>query len=130
MEFDWIEAGGHGCGGVCDEWGVEPLAVTDSDGAFLLTYRGRERQGAGGIATLWPWRSAFLRIGAEVTPRSDLGDARLLWGAGWDDWRGNTFSLTVHNWGPLRPEDAPVRATLKSYVGNKAWCKHRRIPLQ
>jgi hypothetical protein len=89
------------------------------DGAFLLTYRGRERQGAGGIATVWPWRSAFLRIGAEATPRSELGEARLLWGAGWDDWRGNTFSLTVHNWGPLRPDDAPGWRGAEANLGYK-----------
>jgi hypothetical protein len=91
-----------------------------ADGALLLTYRGRERQGAGGIATLWPWRSAFLRLGAEATPRSDLGGTRLLWGAGWDDWRGNTFSLTVHNWGPLRPEDAPGWRGAEANLGYKA----------
>jgi hypothetical protein len=89
------------------------------DGALLLTYRGRERQGAGGIATVWPWRSAFLRIGAESTPRSDVGDTRLLWGAGWDDWRGNTFSLTVHNWGPLRPDDAPGWRGAEANLGYK-----------
>jgi hypothetical protein len=38
VEFDWVETDdGRGCGGVCDEWGVEPLAVSDSDGAFVLT---------------------------------------------------------------------------------------------
>jgi hypothetical protein len=77
------------------------------DGAFFTDYRGADGPGAGGIVTVWPWRSAFLRAGAESTPRSDHGDTRLLWGFGWDDWRGNTFSLTVHNWGPLRPDDAP-----------------------
>ena len=30
---------GQGCGGVCDEWGVEPLAVSDSDGQFVITSR-------------------------------------------------------------------------------------------
>jgi hypothetical protein len=101
---------------------ARPSARTEGwrmDGAFLLTYRGRERQGAGGIATLWPFRSAFLRIGAEATPESELGDARLLWGAGWDDWRGNTFSLTVHNWGPLRPDDAPGWRGAEANLGYK-----------
>lgn len=90
------------------------------DGSFLLTWRGAEGPGAGGIATVWPWRAAFLRLGAEATPRSDLGDTRLLWGLGWDDWRGNTFSLTVHNWGPLRPEDAPGWRGAEASLGYKA----------
>lgn len=38
VEFDWVEMDdGRGCGGVCDEWGVEPLAVSDSNGDFLIT---------------------------------------------------------------------------------------------
>lgn len=89
------------------------------DGSALLTYRGAEGPGAGGVATIWPWRSAFLRLGGEATPRSDRGEARLLWGFGWDDWRGNTFSLTVHNWGPLRPEDAPGWRGAEANLGYK-----------
>jgi hypothetical protein len=89
------------------------------DGAFVLTYRGVDGPGAGGIATVWPWRAAFLRLGAEATPESDLGDARLLWGFGWDDWRGNTLSLTVHNWGPLRPDDAPNWRGAEANLGYK-----------
>jgi len=38
IEFEWVETNdGQGCGGVCDEWGVEPLAVSDSDGQFVIT---------------------------------------------------------------------------------------------
>lgn len=76
-------------------------------GSALATYRGAEGPGIGGVATVFPWRAAFLRLGAESTPSSTVGKVRLLWGLGWDDWRPGTFSLTVHNWGPLRPEDAP-----------------------
>jgi hypothetical protein len=89
------------------------------DGALLLSYRGIEREGAGAIATAWPWRSAFLRLGGEATPSSPLGDSRLLWGFGWDDWRGNTVSLTVHNWGPLRPDDAPRWRGAEGNLGYK-----------
>jgi hypothetical protein len=89
------------------------------DGSFLLTYRGAERGGAGGIATVWPWRASFLRVGAESTPWSPRGDARLLWGFGWDDWRANTLSLTVHNWGPLRPDDAPGWRGAEANLGYK-----------
>jgi hypothetical protein len=40
IEFEWVETNdGQGCGGVCDEWGVEPLAVSDSNGDFVLTAR-------------------------------------------------------------------------------------------
>jgi hypothetical protein len=38
IDFDWIETNdGRGCGGGCDEWGVEPLAVSDSNGQFVIT---------------------------------------------------------------------------------------------
>ena len=38
IEFEWIETDdGQGCGGVCDQWGVDPLAVSDSNGEFLIT---------------------------------------------------------------------------------------------
>jgi hypothetical protein len=89
------------------------------DGALLLSYRGREREGLGGIATVWPWRASFLRLGAEATPSSPVGDTRLIWGFGWDDWRGNTLSLTVHNWGPLRPDDAPGWRGAEGNLGYK-----------
>jgi hypothetical protein len=38
IERDWIESDdGGGCGGGCAEWGAEPLAVSDSQGEFVLT---------------------------------------------------------------------------------------------
>jgi hypothetical protein len=72
----------------------------------FASYRGVDRAGAGAVATIWPWRASFLRFGAEATPISPGGNVRMLWGIGWDDWRGRTFYLHVDNWGPVRPEDA------------------------
>ncbi|HET8538355.1 MAG TPA: DUF3131 domain-containing protein [Anaeromyxobacter sp.] len=88
------------------------------DGYFAATYRS-DGPGVGGLATVWPWRSAFLRLGGEATPQAERGESRLLWGFGWDDWRPNTFSLTVHNWGPLRPEDAPGWRGAEANLGYK-----------
>ncbi len=88
-------------------------------GALLLDYRGAEGPGAGGILTVWPWRAGFLRFGGESTPRSDRGDTRLLWGFGWDDWRPGTVSLTVHNWGPLRPDAVPGWRGAEGNLGYK-----------
>ena len=76
--------------------------------SLFTDYRGVDRAGVGGVLTIWPWRATFLRIGAEATPWSPIGPARMLWGVGWDDWRDNTFFLHVDNWGPFRPEDAPA----------------------
>jgi hypothetical protein len=42
-----------------------------------------------------------------------------VWGFGWDDWRPNTFSLTVHNWGPLRPQDVPGWRGAEANLGYK-----------
>ncbi|WP_242354347.1 MULTISPECIES: DUF3131 domain-containing protein [unclassified Anaeromyxobacter] len=73
--------------------------------SLFTDYRGVDRAGAGAVATLWPWRASFLRFGAEGTPFSPGGNARMLWGIGWDDWRGRTFFLHLDNWGPVRPGD-------------------------
>jgi hypothetical protein len=32
----------------------------------------------------------------------DSGDFFGSWGLGWEDWRPNTFSFTLNNWGPVR----------------------------
>lgn len=38
IEFEWVETNdGQGCGGACDEWGIEPLAVSDPNGQFVIT---------------------------------------------------------------------------------------------
>jgi hypothetical protein len=79
---------------------AHPLTIT----AFA-NYRGIDRAGAGAVATLWPWRASFLRFGAEATPFSPGGQARMLWGIGWDDWRDWTPYLRLENWGPVRPGD-------------------------
>lgn len=82
--------------------GPRPFRV---DGAMYAGWRGVDRGLGGFIATVWPWRFSFLRLGAEGTPESPGGNARLLWGIGWDDWHDRTFFLHVDNWGPVRPED-------------------------
>jgi hypothetical protein len=115
--LDLAASAGHGLPGA-----APPRRSHDGPrvgGSALLSYRGAEGPGAGGVATIWPWRAAFLRLGAEATPRSDRGDTRLLWGFGWDDWRPNTFSLTVHNWGPLTPGDAPGWRAAEANLGYK-----------
>ena len=101
---------------------IPPRGARDgprAGGSLLATYRGAEGPGAGAVATVFPWRAAFLRFGAEATPRSDRGDTRLLWGFGWDDWRPGTFSLTVHNWGPLRAQDVPGWRGAEANLGYK-----------
>lgn len=74
------------------------------DGTFFLGYRGVDGPTAGGIATAWLGRATYLRLGGEGTPESSYGHSRFLWGFGYDDWRDNTFFLSVNNWGPIRPE--------------------------
>jgi hypothetical protein len=76
-------------------------------GTAFAGYRGIDGPTVGAVATLWPWRYSFLRVGGEATPmsRGDHGPSRLLWGIGYDDWHGNTLFLHVDNWGPIRPAD-------------------------
>ncbi len=76
------------------------------DGSLYGGWRGVDRGLGGGVVTVWPWRFGFVRFGAEATPSSPGGSARLLWGVGWDDWHERTFFLHVDNWGPIRPSDA------------------------
>lgn len=75
-------------------------------GSVLVGYRGSEGETTGAVVTVAPWRALFFRAGAEVTPRSKEGDVRLLWGAGFEEWRGNTFFAHVHDYGPVRPEES------------------------
>jgi hypothetical protein len=79
--------------------------ATHATGNFFLDYRGADRGGAGGLATVFLHGFWFLRGGGEYTPYSPYGASRFLWGFGYDDWHDGTFSATVHNWGPVRPED-------------------------
>ncbi|HEX9242918.1 MAG TPA: DUF3131 domain-containing protein [Anaeromyxobacter sp.] len=82
-----------------------PAGRTHAAGSFYVDYRGADRGGAGGLVTVFPHGFWFLRGGGESTPYSPYGRSRFLWGLGYDDWHDGTFSATVHNWGPLRPED-------------------------
>jgi hypothetical protein len=77
-----------------------------ASGAVFIGYRGSDGETTGAVATLSPLWRTFLRVGAEVTPRSPDGDARFLWGLGIEDPRERTFFLHVHDWGPVRPERA------------------------
>ena len=84
------------------------------DGTLFTGYRGADRGTVGGLATLWPYSFAFLRIGGEYTPFSPYATSRLLWGVGYDDWHDRTFFFHVENWGPVRPDD--VRDTRQAQV--------------
>jgi hypothetical protein len=88
-------------------------------GSFFFDYRGSDRAGAGGLATVYPYRFFFLRFGGESTPFSPFGSSRFLWGFGYDDWHDGTFSATVHNWGPVRPEDGPDVGKAELNLGYK-----------
>jgi hypothetical protein len=74
------------------------------NGAVFIGYRGSDGETTGAIATLsGKWRT-FVRVGAELTPRSPDGDTRFLWGLGFEDARDRSFFLHVHDWGPVRPD--------------------------
>ena len=88
-------------------------------GSIFFDYRGTDRAGAGGLATVYPYRYWFLRFGGESTPFSTFGSSRFLWGFGYDDWHDGTFSATVHNWGPVRPDDAPDVGKAELNLGYK-----------
>ena len=67
-------------------------------------------QGQLGATLRWnPMGKAFVRVSMaygllaedfRFTPGS--GDFTGGWGLGWEDWRLNTFSFTLNNWGPVR----------------------------
>ena len=103
-------SGGGGSGEAQGAAAVEHLPLRGprpqiANGSFFVDYRGTDRGGLGGIATVFPRGFWFLRFGGEATPYSKFGSSRFLWGFGYDDWHDGTFSATVHNWGPVRPED-------------------------
>jgi uncharacterized protein DUF3131 len=104
----------------------DPIPGFRLDGTFFAAYRGIDGPTAGGVATLWPWRYTFLRIGGEATPesRGDHGPSRLLWGIGYDDWHDGTFFLHVDNWGPIRPEDGLAVHSAEVNAGYRLprWC--------
>ena len=101
---------------------VLPPVLDDQrvSGTAFIGYRGKDGQTTGGVATVSPWWLSFVRLGAEVTPRSrDGGDVRLLWGLGFEDWRGNSFFLHVHDWGPVRPEESFTLRHAEASAGYK-----------
>ncbi|WP_242360399.1 hypothetical protein [Anaeromyxobacter sp. SG17] len=88
-------------------------------GTAFLGYRGIDRQTTGAIVTAAPWWKSFVRLGAELTPRSRDGDVRFLWGLGFEDWRDNSFFLHVHDWGPVRPDDSFTLKDAEASLGYK-----------
>jgi hypothetical protein len=96
-----------------------PTGRTHAAGTVFLDYRGIDRGGTGLLATVYPYSFWFVRGGAEWTPNSPFGTSRFLWGFGYDDWHDGTFSLTVHNWGPVRPEDGVGVGKAELNVGYK-----------
>jgi hypothetical protein len=98
----------------------ERRATLRLDGQLFTGWRGADRGLAGVVATLRPFGAAFLRAGVEATPFSPGGDARVLWGLGFDDWRPGTFFLTLDNWGTaLRLEDEPAWKAAELTTGYK-----------
>lgn len=99
---------------------LPPVLPTDRlSGTAFIGYRGSDGQTTGAVVTLAPWWKSFVRVGAEVTPRSKNGDARLLWGIGFEDWRDGTFFLHVHDWGPARPDEAMTFRRAEASAGYK-----------
>ncbi len=89
-------------------------------GTAFVGYRGTDGQTTGAVVTASPWWKSFLRLGAEVTPRSkDGGDVRLLWGLGFESWRDRTFFLHVHDWGPVRPDESFTLRHAEASLGYK-----------
>ncbi|WP_242344787.1 hypothetical protein [Anaeromyxobacter terrae] len=88
-------------------------------GTAFIGYRGTDRQTTGGIVTAAPWWKSFVRLGAEVTPRSREGEVRFLWGLGFEDWRDNSFFLHVHDWGPVRPDASFTLKHAEASLGYK-----------
>jgi hypothetical protein len=73
---------------------------------MFVGFRGADGQTVGAVAAVTPWRSSFVKIGAEATPRSRDGAARFLWGLGFESARDNTLFAHLHDWGPVRPGEA------------------------
>lgn len=95
-----------------------PPAGQRAAGVAFMGYRGGDGQSTGALVTLG-WSAAFLRAGGELTPWSKDGDARLLWGAGLEVPRPNSFFLHVHDWGPVRPERSFTLRRAEASAGYK-----------
>ncbi len=104
--------------------GASPIPQTppvhaDVAGSVLMGYRGSDGQTTGAVVTVAPWRALFVRMGAEVTPWSKDGNVRLQWGAGFEDWRGNTFFAHVRDDGPIRPDQRFTLRHAEAVAGYK-----------
>jgi hypothetical protein len=90
-----------------------------SSGAVFIGYRGSDGETTGALVTLAPAPRTFVRVGAEVTPRSPEGSSRFLWGLGYEDVRDRTFFLDVHDWGPVRPGQSVTLRGAEASFGYK-----------
>jgi hypothetical protein len=88
-----------------------PVEVRPSplSGALFVTQR-LSGQGQAGATLRWaPVERAFVRASLSYQLLDEFrftpGSGKLSgsWGLGWEDWRPNTFSFTVNNWGPVHP---------------------------
>jgi hypothetical protein len=79
-------------------------------GALFASQRLTGDGHVGGTLRWAPVGKAFVRVSLSYQLLDDFrftpGSGQLSgsWGLGWEDWRPNTFSLTVNNWGPVRPD--------------------------
>lgn len=110
-----LALGGPGLGPVP----LTPPVSAHLAGSALIGYRGTDGETTGTVVTVSPWRALFFRGGVEVTPRSRYGDVRLLWGVGFEEWRGNTFFAHVHDYGPVRPDEDFTFRHAEATVGYK-----------
>ena len=76
-------------------------------------YASQRLTGDGHVGATLRWApvgKAFVRASLSYQLLDDFrftpGSGQLSgsWGLGWEDWRPNSFSLTVNNWGPVRPD--------------------------
>lgn len=79
-------------------------------GALFATQR-LSGEGQFGATLRWsPVGRTFVRVSLSYQLLDDFrftpgsGNVTGSWGLGWEDWRPNTFSFTVNNWGPVRPD--------------------------
>ncbi|AKJ07723.1 hypothetical protein ATI61_107172 [Archangium gephyra] len=103
-----------------------PLPIS---GALFVTQR-LTGEGQAGATVRWsPVGQAFVRVSLSYQLLDEFrftpGSGRFSgsWGLGWEDWRPNTFSFTLNNWGPVRPD------TLRSYWEGMEFDVAYRVPL-